>query len=338
MKFSEVFAFLKITIMTRLQVCSDLHLEHFCNNNSNVIEIFSALLKPCAPLLILTGDVAKICSTIHLDTFEIYQQFLAYCSSRWEQVVLVPGNHEYYNDRGVSMTLLFTTLKYWCDMYDNITLLDNQSVIIDGVCYWGGTLWSYLPPHVVQTNPLYNDNGLLSNQDYNNLHFEALRSLKSCIDWCEAENIKCIVCSHYAPTFSHYTSKAKLSTARKYFYASNLEYLCVPTIPFWICGHTHINCFQQIPNTPTFLVCNSDPRKSTYNNKFILDIKSTDELSSDRSKSQDGLAPTSLKPKDANRTTKYNESHKKVIHRGSDDSLLNFCWSVNTDLMLIHEG
>ena len=49
-------------------------------------------ITPTTKYLILAGDIGKI-TTVN------FKQFITYCSERWEKVLYVFGNHEFYGGR-----------------------------------------------------------------------------------------------------------------------------------------------------------------------------------------------------------------------------------------------
>lgn len=69
----------------RFQMMSDLHLE--VGQQDSRFNI-----RPCAPYLILAGDIGK------LQDYDSLAQFLASQCNKFERVFLVFGNHEFYGD------------------------------------------------------------------------------------------------------------------------------------------------------------------------------------------------------------------------------------------------
>ena len=74
----------------KIQVCSDLHTEFYgCFEN-----IPDDIIVPKAPVLALLGDIG-------LAKTESLEKFLLLQATRFEHVLFVAGNHEYYNTRHV---------------------------------------------------------------------------------------------------------------------------------------------------------------------------------------------------------------------------------------------
>jgi len=104
----------------RLRVLSDLHLEHFDGHRE---------LPPAeADVVVLAGDIHR------------RAEGLAWARQQFPDlpILYVPGNHEFY---GTSMPLLRQELALEAARYD-IELLDNRSVTIGGVRFYGTTLWT----------------------------------------------------------------------------------------------------------------------------------------------------------------------------------------------------
>jgi len=104
----------------RLRVLSDLHLEHFDGHRE---------LPPAeADVVVLAGDIHR------------RAEGLAWARQQFPDlpILYVPGNHEFY---GTSMPLLRQELALEAARYD-IELLDNRSVTIGEVRFYGTTLWT----------------------------------------------------------------------------------------------------------------------------------------------------------------------------------------------------
>jgi Icc-related predicted phosphoesterase len=129
----------------KIAVCSDLHLEFGdldLTNNEN------------ADVLILGGDIlvaddVKNFSYVDeqimaatpsmLARGERYYNFVKRCSERFPQVVLIMGNHEHYHgDYAETASIIRTVV----GEFSNVHFLDKEWRIINGVLFYGGTLWT----------------------------------------------------------------------------------------------------------------------------------------------------------------------------------------------------
>lgn len=129
----------------KIAVCSDLHLEFGdldLTNDEN------------AHVLILGGDIlvaedVKNFSYIDeqimaatpsmLARGERYYNFLKRCSERFPQVILIMGNHEHYHgDYAQTANVIRSVV----GEFSNVHFLDKEWRIINGVLFYGGTLWT----------------------------------------------------------------------------------------------------------------------------------------------------------------------------------------------------
>jgi hypothetical protein len=122
----------------RIQVASDIHLEF----HDGALLYVDAIVAPTgASVLALVGDIGS-------PTKSSYDAFLSAVAARYEHVLVVPGNHEYYGGSAPdapSMADLASTMRKKCALYPNVHLLDDDAVVLDGVRYVGSTLWSFIP-------------------------------------------------------------------------------------------------------------------------------------------------------------------------------------------------
>ena len=129
----------------KIAVCSDLHLEFGdldLTNNEN------------ADVLILGGDILvaddvknfgyvdeqiMAATPSMLARGERYYNFVKRCSERFPQVVLIMGNHEHYHgDYAETASIIRTVV----GEFSNVHFLDKEWRIINGVLFYGGTLWT----------------------------------------------------------------------------------------------------------------------------------------------------------------------------------------------------
>ena len=74
----------------KIQYCSDLHIDYNGIKGKNLFRKFVST-RPQADILILAGDIAEAINE------ELYSSFINYCCKNFKHVILVSGNHEYYN-------------------------------------------------------------------------------------------------------------------------------------------------------------------------------------------------------------------------------------------------
>lgn len=120
--------------MTRLQIISDLHLEH-----RDIPVQYEDFITPSADVLALLGDIGSPYDTK-------LEEFIGWCAQRFKYVVYIPGNHEYYSQYAEPHYLVHERLIAICQKFMNVHLLDNKTFVVDDVVFIGSTLWSDIPP------------------------------------------------------------------------------------------------------------------------------------------------------------------------------------------------
>uniref|UniRef100_A0A7S2SUR8 Calcineurin-like phosphoesterase domain-containing protein n=1 Tax=Rhizochromulina marina TaxID=1034831 RepID=A0A7S2SUR8_9STRA len=126
----------------RVQIASDLHLEFF-RDGIDLEEILS----PCAPVLALLGDISALGSARGR---QVYEVFLEQCCGRFEQVLVLAGNHEYYcgsrENRASVRSIQAYMRSLGSSRFPNLMVLENDVVeLVDGVRIAGCALWSHIP-------------------------------------------------------------------------------------------------------------------------------------------------------------------------------------------------
>lgn len=241
--------------MFTIHVVSDIHIE--CNNpqftereqglNSernigpNPIDVF----KVDADMLILAGDVG------HIELWEQYKKFIYSASLLYKYVILIPGNHEYYNNKSndyVNISKVDERLKYLEQSISNLYVLNNNCLCFDQykVVIFGSILWSHIENNEFPKDiPIFNLQGeMITPIEWNYRHYEALLALENCIQMAKSKDYQMIVVTHYAPTYNGTLRKEhdRPDNNKNSMYCSKLEkFLESGLIKLWIYGHTGFN-------------------------------------------------------------------------------------------------
>ena len=149
--------------------------------------------------------------------------------------------------------------------FQNITFLNNSSEFYDNYLFVGTTLWSQITDFKHAINDIeFIDNFTI--EKYNELHNSSLLFLNNIIQ--SNSNINIIMITHHLPSYKLINKKFLKYPDALYnqWFASNLEYLIVDNIKYWIYGHTHISNISKINNT--IFLCNpvGYPGENTVNN------------------------------------------------------------------------
>lgn len=109
----------------KIQLLSDLHLECFKKNLE-----YPQISKTDADTVVLAGDIGEGLTGVE---YAIEQSIQLN-----KDIIYVPGNHEYYGQNmAVFKKQLFNSTKG-----TQVHLLDNSSIVINGIRFIGATLWT----------------------------------------------------------------------------------------------------------------------------------------------------------------------------------------------------
>lgn len=222
-----------------IQILSDIHLDHAPLNQVDT----------CADVVVLAGDIAEDINGVlwAKENFDV-------------PVVYVAGNHEYYGEI-ITMPECMKSMKEEAKG-SNVVVLDNDTVVIDGVRFVGTTLWSDLEdvPHALISDEDY----ILADvaDDGRPICFDkpfAQRLFEKNKAWLE--NVleepfagKTVVVTHHAPSLQSIHSQWANSEWNPCF-SSDLESLMGSHVPLWVHGHTH-DSFDYTVQNQTRVVCN----------------------------------------------------------------------------------
>ena len=223
-----------------VQIFSDIH-----------IELWNKLpeLPVRAKYLFLAGD---ICNQIH----PLFYPFFDYCSSNWEKVFYISGNHEFYVKKKNFNELCFEYKYRLGERYKNVFYLDNDFVKLDDeINIYGSTFWTI--PHFNSTyeaKMYINDYNWITyfdktkshivNWDINYVKELADESFNKLQKYLNETDKKTIVMTHFPPLRSETSSPVYLEkerTVNLYFSWPDitLNRLNLKNVPVWISGHTH---------------------------------------------------------------------------------------------------
>lgn len=231
----------------KIQYASDIHLEL----SDNLRFIKSEPFEVTGDVLVFAGDTCYL-----LDRTLPNLRFWKWASANYREVLLVPGNHEFYGNGDV--------LAYgdsWSrEILPNVHYYQNKVVRIDNVDFILSTLWSHIRPedeYFVHRGMndfrqiLYNGRRFMP-ADFNAEHEKCLDFIKQSVADSTAERI--VVVTHHLPSMAVVAPEHKGSLLNSAFATELGNFIADSRIDAWIFGHSHANKDAIIGNTR--LVCN----------------------------------------------------------------------------------
>jgi Icc-related predicted phosphoesterase len=262
----------------RCHYLSDLHLES---------QPFPWAL-PKGDVLIIAGDLchASALDPTRTDPYRVKQRervlrFVEAAIAAFAHVILIAGNHEHYDG------VFEDTVPLLRRHLDGVTVLDNEAITIEGVRYFGTTLWTDLAGHnddamekirrgmgeyFFTKTRRANGTGetdLVKLQPANTLaaHERSLAQLRS----LTPSTLPTVIVTHHAPSLQGLNTQHRGNGLDGAF-ASDLDDLIADlSVPFWIHGHTHIRKRYQIGNTTMLANCRGFDGKDLSARKFAPD-------------------------------------------------------------------
>jgi Ammonium Transporter Family/Calcineurin-like phosphoesterase len=247
-----------------VQVVSDLHIEMWSQSRFYPKEyLMDSIVIPSAPVLALIGDIGIAATK---SGFEDYCEFIRMQSERFELVLLVTGNHEYYSGPEVdhsdpiSVDQVHKRIAEFCDSCDNVVFLNRQTIIVNNVRIIGATLWSSIPEMAYELvsksindfqfiHVTDEDTGSLRKltpRDTSAWHEEDVKYIEHECMLAKAAHQHVLVLTHYAPSFDGTSPPQHEGSPLNCAFASSLDHLMsyrgrshCSTIHTWVFGHTH---------------------------------------------------------------------------------------------------
>ncbi|MDR1090560.1 MAG: metallophosphoesterase [Prevotella sp.] len=231
-----------------IQYASDLHLE-FAENSKYLEE---NPIVPVADILILAGDIGYI----NHKTYDSHP-FWDWASTNFKQVLVIPGNHEFYGGYDLSNLKEGTKMA----IRENIHWYYNALVVIDDVEFLLTPLWSKINPHaeliiksrIADFKYIKCNGERLTPAIFNKMHRDCVDFLKSVLKTPSMG--KRIIVTHHVPTPQCMDDKFKGSILNGAFVAELDDLILNSGVEYWIYGHSHRNV-NEVMMGSTKLLCN----------------------------------------------------------------------------------
>jgi len=211
-----------------IQIISDIHTETRSDQGRKILQRICGVKNVDA--LIVAGDLGTIKS--------LRYAFSILCNEQ-ENVVYVPGNHEYWSS---SPDQTHDLLQEMCDKYQNLHWLNNSSVTIKGQTFLGGTLWFPKNAQTVGNAITYTVGGIYKWADFSEIKgfepwiWEQFQTTSNYI----ANNVKenDIIVTHHIPFEQSVAPRWKKDSFNCYFFA-DMSYKLKDCNPAKLIIHGH---------------------------------------------------------------------------------------------------
>lgn len=227
----------------KIQYASDLHLEF--SENSRYLKVHP--LEVSGDVLILAGDIGYIGD----DNYSKHP-FWDWASAAYNEVVVIPGNHEFY--KMFDIDKLYNGWSF--EIRKNVTCNYNKVLnLSDDVDLIATTLWSH-----IKLQDAYATEAAITDfrrirygyepldwTRFNDEHYRCIHFLEQAVKHSRAKNI--VVVSHHVPSFELMAPEFKGSSLNGAFTVELDDFIVSSPIDYWIYGHSHRNINKVIGNT-----------------------------------------------------------------------------------------
>lgn len=225
-----------------IQFASDLHLE-FADNWRYLRE---HPLEKTGDILVLAGDIGYLGD----DNYSSHP-FWDIVDDQYEQVLVVPGNHEFYKYYDIS-TLTDGEL---LQIRPNVRVYNNAVVTIGDVDVILSTLWAHIPLQdafateqgVTDFRRIMYKDETLTFEQFNEEHVRCMEFLRRAC--ATAFAAKRVIVTHHVPSFQLSSPDFKGSRINGAFVADEDDFIENCGADYWIYGHSHRNIDALIGTT-----------------------------------------------------------------------------------------
>ncbi len=243
-----------------VQLMSDLHFEFHRDGGQS----FLASVEPKAEILVLAGDIitAKLGPGIWGSIFRDF-------CSRWQHVLYVPGNHEYYGMRASDAHQAVLYIPELLELH-NLHVLGPGKILVLGYGkrFVGATLWFSEPP------PGTNKRGLTDYAAIREFEPWVYEQHREAVAWLtDVVAPGDVVITHHLPSFKSVPDLFKGSDLNHFFVHDMEEFILDRKPAAWLHGHTHTSCQYQIGATT--VACNvlGYPRETSgFREDFLVEV------------------------------------------------------------------
>lgn len=162
------------------------------------------------------------------------------------QIIFVPGNHCFYGASIESRMKIFKAIQN--DVCKNLLVLNNESVEIDGVAFFGSTLWSGLDAYPTWKSKMkewyayhISDIRYINGWSPDMMLYEHKQSLTYLEEFLGTDDVKKVVITHFAPSLHSVHERFKTEVPFNAYWCNNLPQELIVKADLFLHGHVHNN-------------------------------------------------------------------------------------------------
>lgn len=226
----------------KVQYASDLHIEFYDNS----VFLARGPFKVAGDVLVLAGD------TLPLNEIDSYKRhrFFDWCADNFRETLLIPGNHEYYQDDVANYPEAWEK-----KLRPNVTMCENRSVVVDDTEFILSTLWSHIPmADWLKLKKGMSDFTLIKASGkpftattYNALHKRDLAFIQKAVSGSRAAHK--VVVTHHVPSPLVVSPEFRGSSLESGFTVDLTDYIETSGVDLWVYGHSHRSIDRLIGKT-----------------------------------------------------------------------------------------
>jgi Icc-related predicted phosphoesterase len=242
----------------RIQLISDVHLE-FQKKPLSYLEPLLRHYHNQDDILVIAGDFLYLSKVPH--------QVLRYLSDNYRMIFYVPGNHEYYK---LETSKAPEVLKSLEETYPKLKVLaaEKDPVEVDGIKFWGDTMWFEESPQNVLYQGFIND--FYHIKQFQPWVYDRNRVFRERASYIIDKNT--IVVTHHLPSYCCVDPIYKDSVLNRFF-VCNMDWIISNEQPkYWLHGHTHEKVDVKLGETRVIANPFGYPDEYQIKKPLILDL------------------------------------------------------------------